>query len=91
MVAENDFASMIKNKAMELGFSSCGVSDAAPFEEFIENVQMNLPAASSGVSKTKTGRSIRRKRRGIYPKRNKHQCFLRTRPIIYFDTTTFIE
>jgi len=32
---------------------------------------MNLPAASSGVSKTKTGRSIRRKRRGIYPKRNK--------------------
>ena len=30
---------------------------------------MNLPAASSGVSKTKTGRSIRRKRRGIYPKR----------------------
>ena len=33
--------------------------------------EMNLPAASSGVSKTKTGRSIRRKRRGIYPKRNK--------------------
>ena len=32
---------------------------------------MNLPAASSGVSKTKTGRSIRRKRQGIYPKRNK--------------------
>jgi hypothetical protein len=30
---------------------------------------MNLSAASSGVSKTKIRRSIRRKRRGIYPKR----------------------
>jgi len=38
---------------------------------FTRPSKMNLPAASSGVSKTKTGRSIRRKRRGIYPKRNK--------------------
>jgi len=27
---------------MELGFSSCGISDAAPFEEFIENVQKRM-------------------------------------------------
>jgi epoxyqueuosine reductase len=37
-MADHDFASRIKNKAMELGFSFCGISDASPFEEFIENV-----------------------------------------------------
>lgn len=41
-MADHDFVSMIKNKAMELGFSSCGVSDAALFEEFIENVQKRI-------------------------------------------------
>jgi len=41
-MADHDFASMIKNKAMELGFSACGISDAAPFEEFIENVQKRM-------------------------------------------------
>jgi epoxyqueuosine reductase len=42
MMADHDFASMIKKKARELGFSSCGISDAAPFEEFIENVQKRM-------------------------------------------------
>lgn len=41
-MANHDFASRIKNKAKELGFSFCGVSDASPFEEFIENVEKRI-------------------------------------------------
>jgi epoxyqueuosine reductase len=41
-MVDHDFASRIKNKAKELGFSFCGVSDASPFEEFIENVEKRI-------------------------------------------------
>ena len=42
MMVDHDFASRIKNKAMELGFSFCGISDASPFEGFIENLDKRI-------------------------------------------------
>jgi len=41
-MADHDFVSRIKNKAKELGFSFCGISDASPFEEFIKNVEKRI-------------------------------------------------
>ena len=41
-MADHDFASKVKTKAMELGFSFCGISNASPFEEFIENVEKRI-------------------------------------------------
>ena len=41
-MADLDLAAKIKNKAKELGFSFCGISDASPFEAFIENVEKRI-------------------------------------------------
>jgi len=41
-MADHDFVSKAKNKATELGFSYCGISDASSFEEFIENVEKRI-------------------------------------------------
>jgi epoxyqueuosine reductase len=41
-MVNHEFSSRIKNKAKELGFSFCGISDASPFEEFIENVEKRI-------------------------------------------------
>jgi len=41
-MVDHDFASRIKNKAKELGFSFCGISDASSFENFIENVEKRI-------------------------------------------------
>jgi epoxyqueuosine reductase len=41
-MVDHDFASRIKNKAKELGFSFCGISDTSPFEEFMENVEKRM-------------------------------------------------
>jgi len=41
-MADHDLAVTIKDKARELGFSACGISDASPFEEFMENVEKRI-------------------------------------------------
>jgi epoxyqueuosine reductase len=41
-MVNQDFVSRIKDKAKELGFSFCGISDASPFEEFIENLEERI-------------------------------------------------
>jgi len=45
------------------------LSDRANF--FMDDTLMNYPAASSGVSKTTTGKTLRPKGRGIHPDGNK--------------------
>jgi epoxyqueuosine reductase len=41
-MVSHDFTSRIKDKAKELGFSFCGITDASPFEEFIENLEKRI-------------------------------------------------
>jgi len=41
-MVDHGFSSMIKDKAMALGFSFCGISNASRFEEFIENVDKRI-------------------------------------------------
>jgi len=45
----------------------------------VKKEKMNYPAASSGVSKTTTGKILRPKGRGIHPDGNKNVAFLRRR------------
>ena len=61
-----------------MGNGSLDRNESRPYDslqrtKILNSIRMNYPAASSGVSKTTTGKTLRPKGRGIHPDGNKRR------------------